>query len=337
MRALTIARHFSEHDFLFVSHDSGLNLLQREYQVVECPSLVTVHLNHKVAILPTIHANFRIWQEREQIMGRFQELMERFQPDIALTDYEFFLPWASRRAGLPCLSLDHQHIITSCTHPISLQQFPSFMATYSLVRFLFSQACDYIVTSFFRPSLKSHLRVKLAPPLLRASVLELQPTDGEHVLAYQGYSTFQRFFPFLRAIPRPVIVYGFDTDRTEGNLRFKKRSEEGALADLASCQYVVCGGGHSLISEALYYGKPVISFPIQNAIEQFLNSFYVDRLGYGQYFTDFEPRPEIIPAFEANLELFRRNIRAGQFNGNPEIFNLVAQFIDHKKLDYIGL
>jgi UDP-N-acetylglucosamine:LPS N-acetylglucosamine transferase len=87
-----------------------------------------------------------------------------------------------------------------------------------------------------------------------------------------------------------------------------------------------------MISEALFYGKPVLSFPIKNAFEQFLNAFYVDRLGYGRYLTDFRPRPEFIPAFEAKLDYFRNNIRQQQFCGNQEIFALVEQFIRQKGL-----
>jgi uncharacterized protein (TIGR00661 family) len=153
-------------------------------------------------------------------------------------------------------------------------------------------------------------------------------------VAYQGYTTFKRFFPFLSAIPSKVMVYGFNEERTEGNLIFKKNSEAGFLDDLSSCRYVVCGGSHTLTSEALYYGKPLISFPIKNAFEQFLNAFYIDRLGYGRYFTGFHPRPEIIPAFEADLDRCRGNIQAGNFCGNQEIFALVDQFIREKKLDY---
>jgi uncharacterized protein (TIGR00661 family) len=165
-------------------------------------------------------------------------------------------------------------------------------------------------------------------------VRERRPSLGDHVVAYQGYTTFKRFFPFLSAIPSKVMVYGFNEDRTEGNLHFKKNSETGFLDDLSSCRYVVCGGSHTLVSEALFYGKPVISFPIKNAFEQFLNALYIERLGYGRYFTGFRPRPEIIPAFEARLDQCRAAIQKENFCGNQEIFSLVDQFIREKKLDY---
>jgi len=332
VRALTVARHFPQHEFLFLSHGTAADLLRQEYEVVDCPNPETPVKGHKVAGLATIYSNLKVRSQSRQLSRRVLDLIERFKPDAALTDYEYFLPRAARRVGLPCLSLDHQHVITCCPHPVPWGQHLSYLITSWAVRRYFSAASHYLVTSFFQPTLHPGIKVWLLPSLLRESVLARQPQDGDHVVAYQGYATFKRFFPFLSAINRPVLVYGFDQDRTDGNLRFKKHSEEGFLDDLASCRYVICGGGHSLISEALFYCKPVISFPVKNAFEQFLNAFYVGHLGYGRYFTGLRPSPEIIPAFEAGLEDFRRHIQGGRFCGNTEIFALVARFIQEGKL-----
>ena len=123
------------------------------------------------------------------------------------------------------------------------------------------------------------------------------------------------------------MVYGFDREERQGNLWFKKNSESGFLNDLASCRYVVCGGSHSLLSETLYYGKPVFSFHIQDAFEQYLNAFYLERLGLGACCTKFQPSPALVPAFEAKVEQFQRNMQHHSFCGNQEIFTAVARFI----------
>ncbi len=334
IRALSIARRFPEHEFLFVSHEAGPGILQGEYPVVDVPSLGTVFTRHRVDTLATLKLNYPVWRDRKALTHRVLDLIQKFQPDAVISDYEFFVTRACRRLGVPCLSIDHQHVITACRHPIPWGEYPSYLATSLSVKLLFSRATDYLVISFFQAPVKPGVRAKILPPLLRESVIERRPSLGDHVVAYQGYTTFKRFFPFLSAIPSPVMVYGFDEARTEGNLLFKKNSEAGFLDDLSSCRYVVCGGSHTLASEALFYGKPVISFPIKNAFEQFLNAFYIDRLGYGRYFTGFHPRPSIIPSFETHLDRCRANIQAGNFCGNQEIFALVEQFIREKKLDY---
>lgn len=336
VRALTLARHFTSrgHEFLFISHGTGADILGREFPVEDIPDPETPIRGHKVALAATIYSSLAVRSRSRTYIDKILRIMQRFQPDVTLSDYEYFVPRAAHRAGLPCLSVDHQHIITACRHPVPWAQYPAYLSTAWSVRRFFSQASDYLVISFFRPQVKPGVRAEVLPPLLRETVLQRQPREGEHVVAYQGYTTFKRFFPFLRAIPSPVKVYGFDTEKTDGNLHFKKTSETGFLDDLSSCRYVVCGGSHTLISEALYYGKPVISFPIKGAFEQFLNAFYLERLGYGQSCPGFHPQPEIIPAFEMRLNDFRRNIARENFCGNPQIFATVERFLQEKKLTY---
>ncbi len=336
VRALTIARHFAGlgHEFLFASHGTGAAILRREFPLVDVPNPATPIRGHKVALAATIYSSLAVQSRSRTYLKQILQLMDRFQPDVTLSDYEYFVPRAARRNGLPCLSVDHQHVITGCRHPVPRAQLLSYLSTAWAVKTFFSQASDYLVISFFRPPLRPGVKARVMPPLLRETVLHRQPADGGHVVAYQGYTTFKRFLPFLRAIPSQVAVYGFDTEEVDGNLHFKKNSETGFLDDLSSCRYVVCGGSHTLISEALYYGKPVISFPIQGAFEQFLNAWYLERLGYGRYFTGLHPQPGIIPAFEASLPDFRFNVGPENFCGNPGIFAQVEQFIREKRLKY---
>jgi uncharacterized protein (TIGR00661 family) len=335
IRALTIARRFPEHEFIFVSHEAGPAILEGEYPVVDIPSMGTVFTNHRVDTLATLKLNYPVLRDRKAIMRRVLDLIESFKPDAVISDYEFFLPRACRKLGIPCLSIDHQHVITASRHPLPWGEYPSYLATSLSVRLLFSRATDYLVISFFQPEVRPGLRAKILPPLLRDTVLARQPIDKGHVLVYQSYITdFRKFLAFVEALARPVIVYGVPKEGREGNLLYKKKSEEGFLDDLATCAYVVCGGGHSMISEALYYGKPVISFPIKGAFEQFLNAFYLERLGYGHHATGPYLQPEIIPQFESRLAEFQNRIRGTNFCGNEEIFGQVEKFVRQKQLDY---
>ncbi len=332
IRALTVARHFAEHEFLFLSHGAGAAILRPEFTVRESPCLVTVVRRHKVEAIATAYQNLLVLRQSRSIGRRLRETIDRFQPDLALTDYDFFLPRVSRRLGLPCLSLDHQHIISVGRHPVPWRQVPDYLLTKGIIDLLFSEADVFLASSFFRPPEPTSTKMRVVPPLLREQVIASQREVGSHVVAYQGYETFQRFFPLLQTIPRPVMVYGFNQEGRQGNLHFKKNSETGFLHDLASCSYLICGGSHTLLSEALYLGKPVLSFPIKSAFEQYLNAFYLERLGFGRKLLDQNPSPAIIPAFENNLEHFQKNISPGHFCGNQEIFDLISYFIKQQTL-----
>ncbi len=327
MRALTIARHFSEHEFLFITHDRGTAVLAPEFPVVEIPGPLTVYKNHRVAALPTAIHTLRHLLAQKARLRRVLTLIEDFQPDAALADYDFFVPRACRQVGLPCLSVDHQHIITLCRHPLPWRLRPPYWQLALVIRWLFSQADNYLVISFFRPPLKPGVRGRLAPPVLRESVLARRPRDGEHVLVYQSIPPFRDFFAFLRRLPYPVLIYGFHQNRREGNLTFKEHSEEGFLEDLASCRFVICAGSHTLTSEALYYGKPVLAIPFQGAFEQYLNVFYLEKLGYGLGMRRFPPRGDFLERFEDRLPRFRETIRQGDFCGNEEVYGAVGEFI----------
>lgn len=330
MRALTLARHFSEHEFLFISYDQGASLLQAEFPVVEIPGPVTVYQNQRVALAPTVVRTLRHLAAYPWHLRQVLKVMEEFQPDVALADYDFLVPRACRRVGLPCLSVDHQHIITFCRHCLPWRQRLPQLQLSLVIRLLFSQASHYLVISFFRPPLKPGVRAWLAPPLLRDSVLARQPREDGHVLVYQSVTPFPGFFSFLKAIPHPVVVYGFHRNQREDNLVFKENSEAGFLEDLASCRYVICAGSHTLTSEALYYGKPVLALPCKGAFEQVLNTHYLEQLNYGLGLYRLPPWAGVLADFEARLEGFRASICRENFLGNDEVYARVEEFIREK-------
>ncbi len=330
MRALTIARHFSEHEFLFVTHDRGTAVLKPEYPVVEIPGPLTIYKNHRVATLPTVLHTLGQLPTQNARLRQVRKLIEDFQPDVAMSDYDFLVARASQQVGLPCLSVDHQHIITFCRHPVPWKYRLPYWQLALVINRLFSQASHYLVISFFRLPLKPRARARLAPPLLRESVLTRKPSERGHVLVYQSISPFPGFFDFLRKLPHPVVVYGFHEDRRDGTLTFKKNSEEGFLDDLAACRYVICAGSHTLTSEALYYGKPVLSMPFRGAFEQVLNMLYLERLNYGRGLTRFPPPHDFMAGFEAHLDDYRQAISQGEFLGNHEVYAAVGEFIREK-------
>lgn len=106
-----------------------------------------------------------------------------------------------------------------------------------------------------------------------------------------------------------------------------KKDENGFLDKLASCSYVIQGGSHTLMTEALYLGKPVLTLPLKAMVEQRYNAMYIESLGYGIEADMYSLTPEILHGFEARLDEFRANISRGSFCGNEIVFGLVDAFI----------
>ena len=325
VRALAVARHFEGHEFRFVSHGDGAALLRAEdFHVVNIPNPETVVAAHRVRAWPTLASLAKLMTRRTHWDQAVRRLLDDFRPDLAMTDYEYFVPRAARAAGIPCLALDHQHVVPLCAGVVPISRYADFAVTAWSIRTLFSQASAYLVSSFFQPPRRPRNgNTKIVPPLLRETVLQAEPRDDDYVLAYQGYSTFNRFLPLLKRIPHPVRAYGLPEAGRDDNVEFKPRNEQEFLQDLAGCRYVVCGGGHSLISEALCLGKPVVSFPIRHAIEQYLNAWHVQHLGYGLCVESFAAT-DWIASMETRREEFRANIRRNTFVGNEIIYAEIA-------------
>src|SRR5207253_10346711 len=85
----------------------------------------------------------------------------------------------------------------------------------------------------------------------------------------------------------PCRVYGMRRDlkapEVEGNLTFMPFSEAGFIDDLRTARAVIAGGGYTLMSEAVYLHKPLLSLPVEGQFEQVLNALYLEKLGYGQH------------------------------------------------------
>src|SRR5205823_9055774 len=67
------------------------------------------------------------------------------------------------------------------------------------------------------------------------------------------------------------------------NLTFRPFSEKGFIDDLRTARAVVAGGGYTLMSEAVYLHKPLLSLPVQGQFEQVLNALYLEKLGFGMH------------------------------------------------------
>ncbi len=335
MRGLTIARKLGQHEFLFVAADDAPSVLAPEFRVAHLPNLGTVFRNYKVDMGATIARAVPLLLNRKQYIAQALRLIDEFKPDVCMTDLEYFVPRAAERAGLPCLTLDHQHIITCCEHHLPPSLWWDDFVQGLTPRYLFRPTQANLIISFYAPKVLPQYHARVAPPILRDRLLTAQPRDDGHVVVYQSNSTHRALVDFLKtATKRTCYVFGYSQDEgQDGNVRFMKKSEEGFLQLLESCSYVIQGGSHTLMSEALFLGKPILTLPLKAMVEQRFNALYVERLGYGREADMLKLTPELLQDFENRLDSYRANIAKGTFLGNDLVFGLVDTFAKTGRLE----
>lgn len=205
---------------------------------------------------------------------------------MVISDFESFSYLFAKAHLLPVISIDNMQIINRCSHDASLLAGyeDSFEATRSVVKAKLPLAYQYLVTTFFRPPVRKE-RTTLLPPILRAEILGAKPERGEHLLVYQTATTNSELPALLAKLDVPCRIYGLRRDLTsdvhEGKLMYRPFSEERFIDDLRTARGVVAGGGFTLMSEAVYLHKPMLSSPLGHQFEQTINALYLEKLGYG--------------------------------------------------------
>jgi len=323
-RALAIARELPQHEFLFIGGSKAHILREKGYQVKDVPILPTIIRNNRVDFAATLAHGLMGLGRMAPAFKKVKGLIREFDPHLIISDYEFLTLKVARLMGRPCISIDNQHLLTHCLYDPPPGQRLNRYLTCALIRYLFSNASRYLVTSFHTLPPANRALTEVFPPLIKQKLQEYQPRVGDHALVYLRGNHFVRLIKQLKQSRRQFFIYGWGENPPDGNLRFKKTSEDDFLNDLATCNYVITNGGHSLISEALYLGKPILCHPIKFFYEQFFNAYYLKQNGLGDYSLNNACREDIIAEFETEVDQYRARIKAKNFFGNK----LVAARLD---------
>jgi uncharacterized protein (TIGR00661 family) len=324
-RSLAVAQLMPHHEFLFVGGGVVHELEAEGYLVEDAPMASTIRRNNRVDVWATVTNAAKVFSHKGPVIRRIADIITAFDPDLILTDYEFFTPLAARTLGRPCVSLDHQHVLTHCRYDTPQGQAMNRFMTCSLVKLLYSVATRYLIISFYAPPPINPATSEVFPPVVRAAVLKQHPSDGDFGLVYLADRTFHGLLPLLEGRKRAFVVYGIGKQLPRKNLIFKEKSTEDFAEDMARCSYVISNAGHSLISEALYLDKPVLAFPRDLEYEQFLNAHFLAKLGLGTYRTSIEDAVSAMDEFETRLSGYRANIKKERFFGNDRLKARIEQ------------
>jgi uncharacterized protein (TIGR00661 family) len=246
--------------------------------------------------------------------------VDEWRPEVVITDFEPLAGIFARLTQTPLVCVDNINMLVRCRHDREIigAERDDFLLARAVVRAMVPTAGDYIITTFFHPPL-ARGRTVLVPPILRPEIVAAEAVRGDHLLVYS--SGDKQLIDALRSSGMPCRIYGMrggpQEGTVDGNLEFRPRSNEGFVEDLRSARGVVAGGGFSLLSEAVYLGKPVLSVPLHGQFEQVLNARYLHREGFGM--CALEVTPAVLTEFITRLPEYERALA-----GYDQVGNTVA-------------
>ncbi len=327
VRSRVVIKHLLKkgREVVIVAAERGYKFLSGHFHdVFEVEGLYFFYEDNRVRIRKSIRLN--LWDSAKKLksFAKVTTLIRKFKPDIVISDFEPLTALAAKRNSLPLISIDNQHIISvgrvdNCGFLLESLLAKAVINNYP------AKADYYFVTTFFYPKLKKG-NATLVSPILREEILKIKPSVKKHILVYQTSSSYRQLIDvLLKFKSQRFIVYGMSESLEKGNVTMKNFSESEFIRDFASCQAIIVNGGFTVLGEALYLKKPVLSVPVKRQFEQKLNAFYIEKLGFGD--SQKEITEKSLADFLSNLARYRKNLRNFKHDKNAFFFRELDKII----------
>lgn len=306
-----------KHTVTLFSHGKGYKYLKKRFPVRRILGFHMYYINNTVSSVLTGSINLVKFPFMALASLRYIPVFLTQKPACVITDFEPFLAYWAKVFGIPCISIDNQHSITNTAiHHLPAQWLPEAYSRFVVYTFIPNPRYCMVTSFFDRPVLKKNTFV--FAPLIRKKVSLQKKQNKGHVFVYQTSPSYERLLSVLKQVKKKFIVYGYDKEKIDGNLHFKRFNDAEHLEDLATADAVIINGGFTVLSEALYLEKPIFAIPIKRQFEQIINGHYLNRLGYGIAVKDITVQN--FELFLKNKEKYRKNIKKIQWDKNRKFF-----------------
>lgn len=337
MRSRVVIEHLleREHELSVMASGRAVDFLRRHYgDVNRIQGFHMVYEEGRIRKGKTLWSNVKDTAARgvPKNVAAYFDLLGSFRPDVVISDFESWTYLYGRAHRLPVISIDNMQIINRCKHDASItgDDKTTFRLTRAFIKGKLPGCSHYLITTFFRPPVRKK-RTTLVPPILRPEILAANARAGAHLLVYQtgeGYTSLEKT---LGATGIECRIYGVRRDlareEVEGNLRYRPFSEAGFIDDLASARAVIAGGGFTLMGEAVYLRKPMLSVPLRGQFEQIMNARYLAASGFGAWTFDVE-NPRVVPDFLDRLPAYASALDGYAQDGNEALTSALDHLLD---------
>jgi uncharacterized protein (TIGR00661 family) len=325
----------AEHEVTVFAGGDAYEVLAPRFPTVRIPTIGYVYNQAGSHSLPrTVSRNLASMADlllRGAGLAQVEQAFRARDIQLVISDSEAWTHRAARQLRLPRISFDHVGIIAYCKPHFPADLWLQGMRDAWGYRALMGEPERILISSFYRAE-PYRPDARIVGPMLRDEVLRLQPSrgDGTFLLAYFNKGEHQ-YLPqvdrALRLLDWPVIVYGTPYRGRRDNLEFRAPSTEGFVHDLAHCRAVISTAGNQLIGEAIHFGKPILALP-ENAFEQRLNAYLIERMGIGMRGELTRLTPSDVDRFLGNHSYFAAHMAEFAQDGRAEAISTLHRFID---------
>jgi uncharacterized protein (TIGR00661 family) len=202
------------------------------------------------------------------------------RPDVILNFFEPLTALAQTSSGLaaPVVSVAHQHMIGHPAHRSSMAGWAG-QKVLQLYGDIVAGRSWKLALSLYPAHDLPDRRIMVSPPLLRRQIFDMRSTEGDFYLVYllnHGYHEEIRRWHVRNPGTRLRCFYDRPgapvVERVDANLTFHRLDGERFLQYMAQCRALVSTAGFESVSEAAWFGKPMLLVPVEGHAEQRWNA-----------------------------------------------------------------
>jgi uncharacterized protein (TIGR00661 family) len=313
-RALAVIDHLKEcevHIFTYGKAETYFRKINYPH-LHSIDGLMFSYSNGKVDYLNTFKNALSFYmgslsKNTKYIKQQFSEL----RPDLFISDFEPSVARAAKQCGRKLLSIDNQHRFAY----VDMIELPWFLRLYGwgcglAAKMMVPRPDHWIISTFHFDKIKVRgQKVTLTNGLLRKDVAEEQIQSYKYVLVYLRDSISDKVLNAIKDLDESFIVFGASDTPLKQELERKDNFDFYLPSPifthyLATCKAVISTAGNQLLTEARYYGKPVVFIPEPGQYEQSINAHYACKLNLGHYLD-----PDLISETSMRMSLTATTLR----------------------------
>ncbi len=312
IRSETIINQFSKNtDILFVGGGKAYQHLRNKVKAHKINCLNIVYEKNKVAGFKTFLKSISTIPKLIKEIFKVRKIIKKYKPNVIISDFEPVSIYAGILTGTKVITLDNQHIISNTKIKYPTKYWLSAFTSKTVIKMIAPWSNANIITTFFHPKIKKKNTFFIGP-VVRNKIKRIKPKEKDYFLVYQTSDSNTKLLKKLQKTNKKFIVYGFHKNKQFKNVILKKNNETEFFDDLKNCKGVIINGGFTLMSEALYLKKPIMSIPVREQFEQILNAVYLQKKGYGVFVENFSEKAFL--GFENNISDFKQNLKKNPVN-----------------------
>ncbi len=326
IRAKVIIKELSKkHEILILEGGRQASYLKHHFNNIQkIDDFDLVYKNNSINFTLTFFRNIFRMPRIFTSFNKAKKRINKFNPDIIISDFEPLSNHYSIISRKPLISLDNQHINTKCNISFPTKFKADHLITSAVISSIITNAKYFIITSLIKQKTKNK-NVFIFNPIIRKEIQQAKTKNKGYILVYQTSKSYKKLIPTLKNTPYKYIFYS-TKNKIENNIQFKKFQESEFIKDLAEAKAVITNGGFGLISKAIYLKKPILTIPVKKQFEQIFNALTIEKLNYGEF--QEEISEETITNFLKNLKKYKYNLKKVKNQDNSKLIKKLEQIIN---------